>query len=146
MCLQWHLRLRRDFSKLSQATQDEFVKRMLSGWKKNYWQVVQGDKMTKLCRPGGGAHFLPAGYVLKDPQGSNTTKARLILDPSQCFNQTLVKPANIEKPIGAVLRRIQALPVAPCQDISVAFFRLKLDESSSKQLCFLMQKTRLEQD
>ena len=61
-----------------------------------------------------------------------------MLDPSQCYNETLVKPANVEQPIGAVLRRIQALPIAACQDIGEAFFRLKLDETSAKQLCFLM--------
>ena len=49
LCLQRHLGLRRDFAKLSQATRYEFVKRILSGWKKNYWQVVQGEEMTKLC-------------------------------------------------------------------------------------------------
>ena len=71
VCLQRHMSLRRDFAKLPSSTKDEFVKRLTSGLEKDYWQVVQGDELTKMCQPGGGAHFLPAGYVLKDPEGSS---------------------------------------------------------------------------
>jgi hypothetical protein len=54
------------------------------------------------------------------------------------YNDTLVKPANVEQPISGVLRKIQAVPVVACQDISEAFFRLKVDEASTNQLVFLM--------
>ena len=139
VCLSRHKQLRKAFSKLGDEVKSEFIKRLTKGVEKDYWEIIDGDELDKLRQPGSQAHFLPAGYALKSASGTKcSTKCRLVLDPSGVYNDTLVKPANVEQPISGVLRKIQAVPVVACQDISEAFFRLKVDEASTNQLVFLM--------
>ena len=70
---------------------------------KGLWEVVELDRLRIL---GSGAHFLPAAYVLKDPQGRATTKVRLVLDPSMGYNRRLISVYNAENTIASVLRKL----------------------------------------
>ena len=91
-----HMSLRKNFKKLPEATKGEFGQRLTKGIGKGYWSLIEGADLDKLQRPEGGGHFLPANYVLKDPAGTSSTKARLVLDPSQMYNTTLLAPINVE--------------------------------------------------
>ena len=66
-----HLSLRKSTASLSSAAKAEFSKRLTQGVKRGFWSIQEVDKMRAL---GSGAHFLPAGFVLKDPAGSASTK------------------------------------------------------------------------
>ena len=129
--------LRKNFKKLPEATKAEFTERLTLGVEKRYWTVIKGAELDKLRRLEGGGHFLPANYVLKDPAGTSSTKARLMLDPLQVFNGTLLTPVNVENKIGDVLRCQQALTIIGTQDIHKAFFRLRLSPAA-KKIVFIM--------
>ena len=128
-----HNSLRKSAASLPPAAKAEFSKRLTQGVKRGFWSIQEIDKMRSLK---GGCHFLPAGFVLKDPAGSLTAKVRLVLDPSQAYNGRLLAPFNAESTLASVLRKLQALPVVAVQDIETAFWRLRL--AQQKQLCFLM--------
>ena len=128
-----HLSLPKSAASLSSAAKAEFSKRLSQGVKRGFWSIQEIDKMRALS---SGAHFLPAGFVLKDPAGSASTKVRLVLDPSQAYNGRLLAPFNAESTLVSVLRKLQALPVVVVQDIETAFWRLRL--AQQRQLCFLM--------
>ena len=66
-----HLSLRKSTASLCSAAKAEFSKRLSQGVKRGFWSIQEVDKMRAL---GSGAHFLPAGFVLKDPAGSASTK------------------------------------------------------------------------
>ena len=85
-------------------------------------------------------HFLPTGVVMKE--SPSTTRARLVLDPSRSINTNLIKAPNLENPITSILRRLSTLPFLAFADIGEAFWRMRLDESSSSDLCFLMDQDR----
>ena len=140
VALSRHESLRRDFIKLLAATRQEFTKRLKDGVSKEYWNVIEGAELDKLRHPDGRGHFLPANYVLKDPQGGASTKAILVFNPSQAYNTTLLAPTNVENRIQDVLRKIQSLGIVATQDIQEAFFRLGLSPAAEKML-FLMDLT-----
>ena len=71
--------------------------------------------------------YLPAGFVLKN---QDSTKARLILDPSGNLNAALLKAPDLEEKIGSVLRRIQAMPILLSADVREAFFKMNVAPAS----------------
>ena len=91
------------------------------------------------CTPSSVTHFLPCGLVLKEDQRANT-KARLVLDPSRSVNTNLIQAPNLESPITSILRRLASLPVLAFADIGEAFWRMRLEEVSASDLCFLMDQ------
>ena len=156
-----HCSLRRSMNNLPEATRQEFSDKLTAGLKKGYWDVQEFDVMANLqneqasrketfvetagdraeapaCVPGPVTHFLPTGVVLKECP--STTKARLVLDPSRSINTTLIKAPNLEFPITSILRRLSTLPFLAFADIGEAYWRMRLDESSSGNLCFLMDQ------
>ena len=130
-----HMSLRKNFKKLPDASKAEFTQRLTEGIGKGYWTVIEGADLDKLRRPEGGGHFLPANDVLKDPEGTASTKGRLMLDPSQVFNGILLTPINVENKIQDVRRKVQSLGIVATQDIKEAFFRLRLSQQP-KESCF----------
>ena len=127
-----HRSLRKSAVSLPTAAKEEFSRRLTQGVAKGFWSIEEVADVRKLK----DVHFLPAGFVCKDPAGSSTTKVRLVLDPSQAYNGRLLAPYNAESTLASVLRKLQAIPVIAVQDIETAFWRLRLDQK--KRLCFLM--------
>ena len=125
-----HLSLRKSTASLSSAVKAEFSKRLSQGVKRGFWSIQEVDKMRAL---GSGAHFLPAGFVLKDPAGSASTKVRLVLDPSQAFNGRLLAPFNAESTLASVLHKLQALPVVAVQDIETSSLKEEKTDKESSQ-------------
>ena len=127
-----HRSLRKSALSLPAAAKAEFSRRLTQGVPNGFWSVEEVADMRKLK----DVHFLPAGFVCKDPAGSSTTKVRLVLDPSQGYNSRLLAPYNAESTLASVLRKLQGIPVIAVQDIETAFWRLRLDQK--QKLCFLM--------
>ena len=96
-----HRCLRRSAASLPSAAKAEFSKRLTQGVAKGFWSIQNVEDMRKLK----DIHFLPAGFVCKDPAGSATTKVRLVLDPSQAYNGRLLAPFNAESTLASVLRK-----------------------------------------
>ena len=132
-----HAGLRRTFMKLDHDVKSEFKKRLTDGLASQFWEIVSKKEETELKNSGKG-HWLPSGIVLKEASSGASTKARLVLDPSSSYNQTLMDCPNIEPPIQKVLRRVQALPLIFTADIEQAFFKILLETSSRDQLLFVM--------
>lgn len=151
-----HVCLRKAMTALPPAVQDEFAGKLSSGLDRGYWSVVptfdvertlarldrgKHGEDGKVCQvqPGHPAHFLPSGIVMKQ-DAQNNLKCRLILDPSRTFNETLIPPPNLERPIADILRRLQGLTVIAFCDIQEAFWKQRLATDSQNQLCFLMDQ------
>ena len=141
-CVRRHLSLRRAFDKLPIEVQEEFSRRLTEGLKKNYWEIVPAEEerqmRSSVLSEKQHPHWLPANFQLKEANSSASTKARLVLDPSESLNGTLLDPPNIEEKIATVLRRQQSLPIVFSSDIKEAFFRLRLRSESTNSLMFLM--------
>jgi hypothetical protein len=139
-CHMRHIALRRAFQKLPQEVQMEFSRRLTDGVAQNFWEIVKPEENAVMQR--GGCHWLPANFMLKEAGSHASTKCRLVLDPSQSLNGTLLDPPNLERGISLVLRRLQALPIMFSCDIKECFFKLKLHRDSQDQLLFLMDYDR----
>ena len=94
---QRHLQLRKAFSLLEPAAQEEFTGRLTRYLEIKYWRIFEEKEalqVRKLLGPGVEVgQYLPANFVLRS-QGS--TRARLVLDPSGSLNQSLLKAPNLE--------------------------------------------------
>ena len=115
---QRHKQLRIAFSGLEVEAQAEFTSRLTKGLEMKYWRILEEKEALDLRNTDG--LYLPAVFVLKR---SGTTKARLILDPSNSLNSKLLKTPNLEEKISSVLRKIQNMPILLSADVKEAFFK-----------------------
>ena len=78
LCFKRHISFRKSFDKLSPDVQAEFDNRLSSGLDKDYWEIVPPEDVDQLRQPEEGGYWLPANFVLNEPDSGTTTKCRLV--------------------------------------------------------------------